>query len=147
MTRDSPAWHLARRATAAAGCCRSLHRKRVTRHILRHRRDASADGSVDVAVIALWLGHEQIHHPDLLGSRLKLKEHASNEPARSTPTCVERAHDKVRLTCNRFHITTSSTFCGRLVEAEGVMARARNVMIVLPRPSGKASIRLLAGTW
>jgi site-specific recombinase XerD len=48
-------------ATAAAAGCASLHTKKVTPHVLRHTNAMllRAKG-VDIATIALWLGHESI---------------------------------------------------------------------------------------
>ena len=51
---------VAKHATAAAANCPSLQAKRVTPHTLRHTNAMllRAKG-VDIATIALWLGHER----------------------------------------------------------------------------------------
>ena len=52
---------VAKHAAAAAASCPSLHSKRVTPHTLRHTNAMllRANG-VDIATIALWLGHESV---------------------------------------------------------------------------------------
>ena len=52
---------LAKHVTAAAADCPSLNSKRVTPHTLRHTNAMLLRaGGVDIATIALWLGHENI---------------------------------------------------------------------------------------
>jgi integrase/recombinase XerD len=54
--------HLLRRAVAtAAAACPSLGTKRVSPHVLRHSTAMHLfQAGVDMAVIALWLGHESL---------------------------------------------------------------------------------------
>jgi site-specific recombinase XerD len=61
LSRDGVA-HLLQRAThKAVTVCPSLRTKRVTPHILRHTTALHLlQAGVDLAVIALWLGHESI---------------------------------------------------------------------------------------
>ena len=48
-------------ATAAASCCPSLNDKPVSPHTLRHTNAMLLRaGEIDIATIALWLGHESI---------------------------------------------------------------------------------------
>jgi integrase len=50
---------LAKHLTTAAAACPSLKTKRVTPHVLRHTNAMLLRaGNVDIATIALWLGHE-----------------------------------------------------------------------------------------
>lgn len=78
MTRDTLAWLIAKHATTAAQSCPSLHEKRVTPHVLRHAAAMRLlHAGIDVAVIALWLGHEQIDTTQIyLQADLALKEQA-----------------------------------------------------------------------
>jgi integrase/recombinase XerD len=61
LSRDGVA-HLLQRATHKAVMgCPSLHTKKVTPHVLRHTTALHLrQAGVDIAVIALWLGHESI---------------------------------------------------------------------------------------
>jgi integrase/recombinase XerD len=61
LTRYGVGILLAKHATTAAGDCPSLKTKRVTPHTLRHTNAMLLRaGGVDIATIALWLGHESI---------------------------------------------------------------------------------------
>jgi len=61
MSRDAFEHRLAKYAGKAAGGCPSIRTKHVTAHTLRHTAAMRLLLSgVDVTVIALWLGHEQI---------------------------------------------------------------------------------------
>src|SRR6266568_4075376 len=75
---------LAKHADAAQRTCPSLHGKRVTPHVLRHTAAMSLlQAGVDSAVIALWLGHQDISTTGIyLHADLALKEKAL---ARTTP--------------------------------------------------------------
>jgi integrase/recombinase XerD len=68
----------------APGACPSLAAKNVTLHVLRHTAAMRLlHAGVDTAVIALWLGHEQVDTTQLyLHADLALKERAL---ARTTP--------------------------------------------------------------
>lgn len=61
LSRDAIERRLARHVATAAANCPSIASKHITAHTLRH---TAAMGlllsGVDVTVIALWLGHEQI---------------------------------------------------------------------------------------
>ena len=61
LSRDAVELLLAKHAAVAAANCASLAAKRVTPHVLRHTNAMllKANG-VDLATIALWLGHESI---------------------------------------------------------------------------------------
>jgi integrase/recombinase XerD len=59
LTRHTVGKLVAKHATAAATVCKSLKRKRVTPHTLRHTNAMLLRAKdVDIATIALWLGHE-----------------------------------------------------------------------------------------
>ena len=61
LSRSAVSRLVARHATAAGASCPSLTGKRPTPHVLRHSCAMSLLRSgCDLAVIALWLGHEQI---------------------------------------------------------------------------------------
>ncbi len=78
MTRDALAWNLAKHANTASARCPSLRGKRVTPHVLRHTAAIRLlHAGVDVSVIALWLGHEQIDTTQIyLTADLALKQQA-----------------------------------------------------------------------
>jgi integrase/recombinase XerD len=61
LSRDAVAWLIAKHARTASTGCPSLSAKHVTPHVLRHTNAMllKANG-VDIATIALWLGHESI---------------------------------------------------------------------------------------
>ncbi len=61
LSRDAIEHRLARHLANARSNCPTLHGKHVTMHTLRHTAAMRLlHAGVDVAVIALWLGHEQI---------------------------------------------------------------------------------------
>ena len=64
-------------ATAAAQHCSSLQDKKLHPHILRHTCAMFLHAGVDVAVIALWLGHADIRSTDAyIHADLTIKERA-----------------------------------------------------------------------
>jgi site-specific recombinase XerD len=61
LSRDAIEHRLARHLDTARASCASLSAKHVTMHTLRHTAAMRLlHAGVDIAVIALWLGHEQI---------------------------------------------------------------------------------------
>ncbi len=61
LSRDAVELLLAKHAALAATNCPSLKAKRVTPHVLRHTNAMLLKANqVDIATIALWLGHESI---------------------------------------------------------------------------------------
>ncbi|MHB8506559.1 MAG: tyrosine-type recombinase/integrase [Acidimicrobiales bacterium] len=78
LSRDAMAARVAKHAVTAAHQQPSLHNKKVTPHVLRHScAMALLRGGVDQAVVALWLGHEQVDTTDIyLHSDLTIKERA-----------------------------------------------------------------------
>jgi site-specific recombinase XerD len=61
LTHDAISKRLARHTTRASTQCPSLGSKRVTPHVLRHTNAMLLQAQrVDIATIALWLGHESI---------------------------------------------------------------------------------------
>jgi Site-specific recombinase XerD len=59
LSRDAVELLISKHATLAARDCPSLNAKRVTAHTLRHTNAMLLRaGGVDIATIALWLGHE-----------------------------------------------------------------------------------------
>ena len=78
MSRDAVEKLVAKHCAAAARRCPSLRAKQVSPHTLRHT--AAMDllrAGVDIAVIALWLGHEQIETTAIyLHADLTIKERA-----------------------------------------------------------------------
>jgi site-specific recombinase XerD len=84
LSRDALECRLAKHATTAAQACPSLREKKVTPHVLRHTAAMRLlHAGVDTAVIALWLGHEQLETTQIyLHADLTIKERAL---ARTTP--------------------------------------------------------------
>ncbi len=94
--------HLLRRAVAtAAVACPSLGAKTVSPHVLRHCTAMHLfQAGVDMAVIALWLGHESLEATHIyVEADLATKERALEKlaPMPGTPARY-RADDKL-LTC------------------------------------------------
>jgi integrase/recombinase XerD len=84
MSRDAIERRISHHVRAAAQTCPSLRTKKVSAHILRHTAAMRLLLSgVDVTVIALWLGHEQVTTTNLyLHADMSQKERAI---ARTTP--------------------------------------------------------------
>jgi integrase/recombinase XerD len=83
LSRDAISRIVARHTATAVASCPSLATKRVTPHVLRHSCAMQLlDAGVDVAVIALWLGHESIRTTDIYQhADLGLKERALSKAA------------------------------------------------------------------
>lgn len=77
-------------ALVAARSCPTIARKHVTPHVLRHTTAVQLlEAGVDRAVIALWLGHEQVETTQIyLDADLAMKQRAL---ARTTPPGVRAA--------------------------------------------------------
>lgn len=95
LSRDSVEHLVAKHAVAAQQHCRSLRSKTVTPHTLRHTAAmALLAAGVDVATIALWLGHEGLGsitpylHADLAAKERAIARTAppSTAPGRYRPT-------------------------------------------------------------
>jgi site-specific recombinase XerD len=84
LSRDALEHRLRTYVTTAVGSCPSLRDKSITLHVLRHTAAMRLlHAGVDTAVIALWLGHEQLETTQIyLHADLGLKERAI---ARTTP--------------------------------------------------------------
>jgi integrase/recombinase XerD len=84
LSVDAIQWRLAKHVTGAAAHCPSLGDKRVSPHVLRHTCAMNLlHAGVDIATIALWLGHADIRTTQTyLHADLALKERAL---ARTTP--------------------------------------------------------------
>jgi len=84
LSSDAVQWLLAKHVAAATSGCATLRSKRVTPHVLRHTAAMRLlHARVDITVIALWLGHQQVQTTMVyLHADLALKERAL---ARTTP--------------------------------------------------------------
>lgn len=84
LSRDALERRLAIYVATAVRGCPSLREKKITLHVLRHTSAMRLlHAGVDIAVIALWLGHEQVETTQIyLHADLALKEKAL---ARTTP--------------------------------------------------------------
>ncbi|MGH9092466.1 MAG: tyrosine-type recombinase/integrase [Acidimicrobiales bacterium] len=95
LSPDAVEHRLAIHAVTAAKRCPSLQKKRLHAHVLRHSCAMSLlQAGVDVAVIALWLGHADLRSTDpYIHADLSIKERAlamtaptSVKPGRYTPS-------------------------------------------------------------
>jgi site-specific recombinase XerD len=84
LSRDAIEHRIAKHAAAATAACPTLAAKKITPHVLRHTTAMRLlHAGIDTAVIALWLGHEQIETTQIyLHADLALKERAL---AKTTP--------------------------------------------------------------
>lgn len=89
LSRDGIEYLLRKHLSKARRMCPSLEKKRVTPHVLRHTAAMEMfEHGVDLAVIALYLGHEQVDTVQVyLHASLALKEKAL---AKTTPRGVKR---------------------------------------------------------
>jgi len=98
LSRDGVEYLLAKHVAVAKKTCPSLHKKRISPHVLRHTAAMELlQHGVDRSVIALWLGHESLETTQVyVQANLELKEQAL---ARTTPTNVKpgRYHPDDRL--------------------------------------------------
>lgn len=78
LSRDALEHRLAASVAMAGRVCSSLREKTITLHVLRHTAAMRLlHAGVDTAVIALWLGHEQVETTQIyLHADLALKERA-----------------------------------------------------------------------
>jgi site-specific recombinase XerD len=98
LSRDAIEHRIAVHANAAARECLSLRSKRVTAHVLRHTTAMRLlHAGVDIAVIALWLGHESIETTRIyLFADLDLKQKAIARTRRlGNPSDRYRPPDKL----------------------------------------------------
>jgi site-specific recombinase XerD len=84
MSRDAVQARLIKYQPIAAQTCPSLATKKLAPHVLRHTTAmALKSAGVDISVIALWLGHEDINSTQIyIHADLEMKERAL---ARTTP--------------------------------------------------------------
>jgi integrase len=84
LSRDALERRLALHVARAIRACPSLHERKITMHSLRHTAAMRLlHAGVDISVIALWPGHEQVETTHVyLHADLALKEKAL---ARTTP--------------------------------------------------------------
>lgn len=89
LSRDAIERLVAKYAGLASHACRSLGKKRVSPHVLRHTTAVSLlQAGNDRSVIALWLGHESIETTQMyLDADLSMKERAlaRTAPLRTGP--------------------------------------------------------------
>jgi integrase/recombinase XerD len=83
LTRDSVNHLLREIVQSAIPACPSLATKRVTPHLIRHGTAMHLlQSGVDITVIALWLGHEDVQTTHVyLQADLAMKEKALNKLA------------------------------------------------------------------
>jgi integrase/recombinase XerD len=93
LTRDAVARRITRHAQTATHTCPTLHAKTITPHVLRHTAAMRLlHAGVDTAVIALWLGHEQVETTQIyLHADMTIKQRAL---ALTTPTTTKTGRYK-----------------------------------------------------
>ena len=89
LSRDALERRVAKYAATAARTCPTLHNKKISPHTLRHSTAMRLLGAgVDITVIALWLGHENVATTQVyIHADLALKERAlaRTAPQDATP--------------------------------------------------------------
>jgi integrase/recombinase XerD len=98
MSTDAVAARITLHTTTAARTCPTLANRRVTPHVLRHTAAMRLlQAGVDVATIALWLGHESTETTQIyLHADLALKQKAINRTRPTgTPTGRYQADDQL----------------------------------------------------
>jgi integrase/recombinase XerD len=89
LSRDAVEFLLTKYAATAAQHCPTLRSKKLSPHVLRHTTAMQLrQAGIDISVIALWLGHENIETTQVyLHADLALKEQAlaRTTPPRTTP--------------------------------------------------------------
>jgi integrase/recombinase XerD len=93
LSRDAVERIVRTHVSTAAKICRSLKKKRVTPHVLRHSAAMQLlQNGVDRTVIALWLGHESVETTQMyIHADMQIKEKAM---ARTRP--VKAPHGRYR---------------------------------------------------
>lgn len=88
LSRDGVEYLLAKHVAVARQKCRSLQKKHISPHVLRHTAAMELlQHGVDRSVIALWLGHESLETTQVyLHANLEMKEKAL---AKTTPINVK----------------------------------------------------------
>lgn len=78
LSRDAIEYLIAKYAAKASHQCKTLKKKRISPHVLRHTTAMELlRHGIDRSVIALWLGHESVSTTDIyLHADLQMKEHA-----------------------------------------------------------------------
>ncbi|MFH1380443.1 MAG: site-specific integrase [bacterium] len=78
LSRDSIEYIVSKYVTAAQNICLTLENRRVSPHVFRHSIAMELlQNGVDLAVIALWLGHESIETTQIyIHANMQLKEKA-----------------------------------------------------------------------
>jgi integrase/recombinase XerD len=75
LTRDAISRIVTRHATNAAKTCPSITTKKPTPHVLRHSCAVQLlQAGIDIAVIALWLGHESTRTTDIYQNSRELQQ-------------------------------------------------------------------------
>ncbi len=92
LSADAVERLVAKHATTAASSCTTMRSKNVTPHTLRHSAAmALLHSGVDIAVIALWLGHESSETSMIyLHADMEIKERALARTAPPTKDAAER---------------------------------------------------------
>jgi hypothetical protein len=141
LSRDAVERRIATHAAAAAADCPSLAGKKLHPHVLRHT--CAMDllrARVGTAVIALWLGHDDIRSTDAyVHADMTIKERAlaTTTPATITPGRYQPPPSRSTRTCDYAHNTNRQEPAPPAIRPDG-SARHRHspgVGIGLPMPN------------
>ena len=113
LSRDAIEQRLTVHTTTAARTCESLHGKQLTPHVLRHTAAmALLQAGVDVSVIALWLGHEDIRSTQIyLHADLAIKERALARVAPNGALRISPSAGRVVMTLDGTAVPTRWAGC------------------------------------
>jgi site-specific recombinase XerD len=99
LSGDGVRYILSKHVATASKTCPSLLRKKITPHVLRHTMAMELlQAGVDLAVIALWLGHESVETTQIyLHANLALKESilAKSKSSSGGKPCPYKPDDKL----------------------------------------------------
>ena len=100
LSADALDYLLQKAVKVAGNTCPSLDRKRITPHVFRHTTAMHLlQAGVDIAVIALWLGHESIETTHgYVAADLQMKEAALDKltPPQGRPSRFKPKDDLLR---------------------------------------------------
>jgi site-specific recombinase XerD len=98
MSNDALQQRLAVYAAEAARTCTALGQQQPDPHVLRHTAAMGLPVGNDIAVIALWLGHENVTTPQIYQRASRHGPQAASprpDHAAATPPCLYQPPDQL----------------------------------------------------